>query len=198
MTTNLYFDEAGRWPLAWPVCTCVVFISHYTNQIQSLLRTVKDSKTLSPKNRQLLYSQITKSDNLHFACTFWHAHSIDKFWIIPMIKTWIQTNIAKLQLHKNQRILLILDWNSRFGLKKNRYRCYQPIVKGDKIIPEISAASIIAKVTRDKYMIKKDKEYPAYCFKTNKWYWTKNHRKAIHQFWLTPLHRKSFCSFIQQ
>lgn len=193
---HIYIDEAGRWPLAWPVYVGLIFCQEeqYT---QKLFAIYKDSKKLSEKQRNILFDQL-QSSTIIWSYGSSTAAYIDAYGIVSAIRNAIIKWIKKLLPDaKNQNITLHIDGNTDFGLRKKfPKRSIHTYIKWDDKISAISAASIIAKVSRDTEMVRMDKKYPPYWFTSHKWYGTQSHRDAIKQYWLSKIHRKTFCKNI--
>ncbi|MGP1485437.1 MAG: ribonuclease HII [Campylobacter sp.] len=165
-------DEAGRGALAgcMAIAACV------------LLKPVcglNDSKKLTAKRREELYKQIIT--NSKFLIVYFSNEQIDEFGLSQCLK-------RALNLFKDyfKDFELIYDGNANYGTG------IKTIIKADSKIAEVSAASILAKVSRDKLMCAWDKIYPNFGFKTHKGYGTKAHIESIFAFGNSPLHRKSF------
>lgn len=174
-------DEAGRGPLAGPVVAAAVV---FHNQIEIPL--LNDSKKLSDKVKDELYDTITKSDDISYGVGVVDHMKIDEINILNA--TYKAMEMASDNLKPKPDFLLI-DGN-RF--KSLKYPNYQTIIKGDQKSMSIAAASIIAKVTRDRMMIDYHKKYPQYGFDTHKGYGSKKHFAAIDKHGKCPIHRNSF------
>lgn len=200
---TLYVDEVGRWPLAGPVYVWLVLL---TGKVS--LRWYKDSKKCSPKLRETLYQKMLKEKNL-CRVTAKSSHTyIDKKWLSLAIQTAIIKGIEALlakQIQKNisgikniinhigsKNITLIVDGKFDFRLRKTLGIDVETIIHGDDLVPQISMASILAKVERDREMVNYHKKYPQYGFDQHKWYGTLAHRRAIQHHGPCPIHRKSF------
>ena len=171
-------DEAGRGPWAGPVVAAAVII----NRDYPLPASIDDSKKLSKQVRELLYKQIT--ENYIWGVGIISAAEIDQINILQAtIKACI---IATAKLSTMPGIVLV-DGNMKFADPK-----FKSIVKGDSLSVSIAAASIIAKVYRDKLMAKLAIEFPYYLWQKNAGYGTKEHKEAIKQYGLCQEHRKSF------
>lgn len=170
-------DEAGRGPLAGPVVAGAVIIDR-----ANIIPGIKDSKKLSRARREELYKQIT--ENYHWAVSIISHIEIDKINILEATKK--ACNEAVKRLHIPPEIVLV-DGNMKFLDKR-----FISIVKGDDISLSISAASIVAKVTRDRLMLELNSEFPEYKWHKNFGYGTRDHVNAIKIHGLTPYHRKSF------
>ena len=205
---KLYVDEAGRWPLAWPMHIGIVLPLKKFSKNE-----FKDSKKLSEKQREELFSHIEKLQKdwkISFAIASVSNTEIDKLgmtkalnlaikkWLSEILfsanKKWIsKKEIEKWQNENKENIGLIIDWNNKFWLDKNLGIKVETVIKWDDKIKEISIASILAKVSRDRIMeTEMDKKYPKYNFKKHKWYGTKEHRDAILKYGPCKIHRKLF------
>lgn len=172
-------DEAGRGPLAGPVVACAVILDP-EHPIQDL----KDSKKLSHQKRTQLHDLI-------------QAHSLACSIGIASVEEIDQLNILQATLLAMQRAVNGLEiaptevWVDGNTQPKLSYPC-KTIIKGDQLIPAISAASIVAKVHRDNIMLALDQQYPQYGFAQHKAYGTKKHVEAINAHGPCPAHRKTF------
>ncbi|MDX9971025.1 MAG: ribonuclease HII [Candidatus Gracilibacteria bacterium] len=173
-------DEAGRGPLAGPiVCAMVMF------EGKIKIKGLTDSKLLSSKKREVLFSKII-NDCLDFAITIVPSEIIDKLNISAATRFGFQQCLNAL-IKKPE--LVLVD-----GIDKQIFdSAYITIVKGDLRVKSISAASILAKVTRDHIMINHyAKIYPKYGFEKHVGYGTRHHRKIISEIGKCDIHRKSF------
>ena len=172
-------DEAGRGPLCGPVC-CAAVILDSENPIEG----VNDSKKLSEKKRELLYEEITRKA-LAWQVVMVGPEAIDEKNILWATMDGMRQAVEGLKI---QPAFVLVDGN----------RCPQlnipaaSQVKGDGVSASIAAASILAKVTRDRYMCQLDKEYPQYQLAKHKGYGTKLHYELIRQYGIQPFYRKSF------
>jgi len=172
-------DEVGRGPLAGPVIAAAVILDP-NNKISGLT----DSKTLSRSRRQCLATAISQN-SLAIGIGRSEPEEID------------ECNILQASLRAMLRAIECLPYRPSSVLIDGNHapRCdfnTKTIVKGDLLIPEISAASIIAKVYRDKEMIEMDRNYPGYGFSKNMGYPTKSHLAALSELGPCPIHRLSF------
>ena len=181
-------DEAGRGPGAGDVFSAAVYFPIVNEELILELSKLNDSKKLSEKTREELYDVIIQ--NTVWSVCQGSVEQIEKTNILETslwsMKLACEEVIAKANL-KNP--LVLVDGN-RF-IKKFNYN-QKWIKKGDSLSASIAAASIIAKVTRDRYMDELDKEYPMYDWKNNKGYLTKTHLDAVDKYGLTKYHRKKF------
>ena len=180
-------DEAGRGPAAGGVFASAVFIND--NSIEKDLLKLNDSKKLSKKVREELYDIILNNTINSTICV--EVEEIEKYNILncslKAMKLACENVIA--QLKTNDFLLTIVDGNK---LIRNYTYPQQFIIKGDGKSASIASASILAKVTRDRYMDKLDEEFPQYKWKKNAGYLTKEHQNAILKYGVTKYHRKSF------
>jgi ribonuclease HII len=172
-------DEAGCGPLAGPVVAAAVILAPDNN-----IAGLADSKKLSAKRREELFPVIKKSA-LALGVGRAEVHEIDKLNILQASLLAMQRAVKKLPIAPN---LILVDGRNSPNLPYTT----QTIINGDQTEPCISAASIIAKVIRDREMIIYDHYYPEYGFAQHKGYGTKQHLEAIKNHGITPLHRTSF------
>ena len=184
-------DEAGRGPLAGPVVAACVVLDK-KNDILYL----NDSKKLSEKKRDLLFNEI-KEKALAYGIGIIDNNIIDKINILEA------THLAMKEALDNADKMYFDKYNKHIevalvdALKiKNVDIMQEPIIKGDAKSISIAAASIIAKVTRDRLMLEYDALYPEYDFKKNKAYGTKFHMAKLREIGPTPIHRKTFIKFL--
>lgn len=171
-------DEAGRGPLAGPVvCACCIMPS------DSFIDGINDSKQLSERKREMLYQQIIDTAVAYHVAVIDHS-VIDEINILNATKRGMVEAVAGLTVKPD---IVLID-AVRLELP---YRT-ESIVKGDAKSYAIAAASILAKVTRDRLMAEYDKQYPAYGFRYNKGYGTAAHVAALGKVGPSPIHRKSF------
>ena len=182
-------DEAGRGSLAGPVVAGAVTIRKSDfrkfNIGKSDFSAIKDSKKLSAKKREEFYKILTKNPQIEWGIGRVSERVIDKINILEATKLAMIKAIKKLKRKPN---FLILDGNFKIDLKTPQ----KSIVKADEKVFSCSAASIIAKVTRDKRMRKFHKKYPKYGFDRHKGYPTKHHFKMLKKYGPCKIHRKSF------
>lgn len=179
-------DEAGRGPLAGPVVVAGVLIKRRAASRLGMLRGIKDSKKLSQKKREEFFSRLTGHPSLRW-CAVSVSHSvIDKINIARATNYGVRRVFKKLARGMDTHALLdgSLALPSRIS--------HEVIIKGDERIPVIAAASIIAKVTRDRMMRRLHKKFPLYGFYAHKGYGTKAHREAILRHGRCDIHRRSF------
>lgn len=173
-------DEAGRGPLAGPVCAAAVILP-----TDCEIEGLNDSKKISEKKRELLYDVILEKA-VAYSIAYGTLEEIEKYNILEA--TYIAMNRAIDSLNINADFALIDGNRVPKGIK---IPC-ETVVKGDSKSYSIAAASILAKVTRDRLMLEYDKKYPEYLFAKHKGYGTKAHYEAIKQNGVCEIHRLSF------
>lgn len=172
-------DEAGRGPLAGPVCAAAVILPRGLD-----IPGLNDSKKLTAKRREALYDIITEQA-LAYGIAFASELEIDEINILQA--TFLAMERAMAQLAPPPELALIDGNRSKdFGLP------VRTIVKGDSLSASIAAASILAKVTRDRLMEQYDEQYPQYGFAVHKGYGTKRHYAALREYGPCPIHRQTF------
>ena len=172
-------DEAGRGPLAGPVCAAAVILPQGIE-----LPGLNDSKKLSEKQRDALYDEIV-AKAITCGVAFATVEEIEEFNILGA--TFLAMRRAVEQLNIVPALALV-DGNRDPGLGIPT----ETVVKGDGKCADIAAASILAKVTRDRYMYRMAEQYPQYGFEKHKGYGTKAHYAALREFGPSPIHRPSF------
>ncbi len=180
-------DEAGRGPAAGGVFASAVFINN--KDIEKDLGRLNDSKKLRPNVRDELYDVILNNTINSTVCV--EVDEIEKTNILACslkaMKLACENVISQLTTHNS--LLTIVDGNQLIRNYDYPQKC---VKKGDATSASIAAASILAKVTRDRYMEKLGEEYPQYNWKENAGYLTKEHSEAILKYGITPIHRKKF------
>lgn len=172
-------DEAGRGPLAGPVFAAAVILPEGT-----VIDGINDSKKLSPQKREALY-EIIKEKAISYAFTAISEKIIDEINILNATMLAMKTAVEKLSP--------LPDYVLVDGNKLPELSCpSEAIVKGDSKSISIAAASIVAKVERDRYITKSAEIYPEYGFDRHKGYGTKAHTEAILKYGPCPIHRKTF------
>lgn len=182
-------DEVGRGPLAGPVtlCACAAPVDFDLAHFDG----IRDSKKLSAQKREEWFSKISmlrSSGELDFAHASVTAAEIDTVGISKAIEKAIHLCLEALKLDP-ETTEIFLDGSLR---APRRFEIQQTIIKGDEKIPLISAASIVAKMTRDRYMEEQAQVYPGYGLEHHKGYGTAEHYKAIKKFGISPIHRRTF------
>lgn len=173
-------DEAGRGPLAGPVVVAAAIMPK-----DSMIEGVNDSKKVSEKKRELLYEKITE-EAIAWGVGIIDQKEIDRINILNATKEGLTEAVKSLNVKPDRIIVDALNGIDTLGIP------YTSIIKGDAKCYSIAAASIIAKVTRDRIMREWDEIYPQYGFEKHKGYGTKAHIEAIKEYGLCPLHRLSF------
>ena len=172
-------DEAGRGPLAGPVCAAAVMLPHGL-----VLPGLNDSKKLSEKKREALYDTILSSA-LHYGIAFATVEEIETHNILGATFLAMRRAYEKLGVTPD---LALVDGNRDPNLGAET-RC---VVKGDATCADIAAASILAKVTRDRYMLEMAERFPMYGFEQHKGYGTAAHYAALREYGPCEIHRPSF------
>lgn len=173
-------DEAGRGPFAGPVVVASVILPK-----DSMIEGVNDSKKVSEKNREKVYEEIIK-EAISYSVGIVDETKIDEINILQATKMGLTNSVKGLKVKPDIILVDALTKIDTCGIP------YKSIIKGDALSYSIAAASIIAKVTRDKIMIKYNEIYPEYDFAKNKGYGTASHIAAIKEYGLCPIHRRSF------
>lgn len=181
-------DEAGRGPAAGGVFASAVYFEKMTPKLMENLSVLNDSKQLTRSKREYLYDFIINETINSTVCV--EVDEIEQYNILnsslKAMKLACENVISKIN---DDNILVLVDGNKYI---KNFDYNQQFVIKGDGKSASIAAASILAKVTRDRYMIELDKEFPQYLWKQNAGYLTQAHLDAIDKYGLTKYHRKSF------
>ena len=172
-------DEVGRGSFAGPICAAAVKINYSHLE---LLTNVKDSKKLSAKKREEIFSMVEKN-NIEYSFNESSNTFIDQFGIKNANEKVLTDSIS--DIYTGNEIVYVDHF------KINDFKSIS-VVRGEDNCRAIALASIIAKVLRDNLMIKFSEKYPEYSFEKNKGYGTKDHRKAISKYGLSNIHRKSF------
>lgn len=173
-------DEAGRGPLAGPVVAAACMLHE-----KSLFQHLNDSKQLTQEQRNKLFAQITADQRVVYGIGMSDVSTIDRVNILQATFLAMQSAVAALPVEPDY---LLIDGNRLPGFLYPA----EAIVEGDARSISIAAASILAKVTRDRMMVELDKQWPEYGFKRHKGYGTEEHLEAIRKFGPCPIHRKSF------
>ena len=180
-------DEAGRGPLAGPVVAAAVVLPEGL-----VIEGLDDSKKLTEQKRERLFDEIISSA-VAYGIAEATAEEIDRYNILAASLLAMRRAVAKVKETVLPDVVLI-DGNRQtdFGVTSIT------VVKGDATSQSIAAASVLAKVTRDRLMERLSEKYPVYGFKKNKGYPTKDHKLAVYEFGPSPIHRKSFRSFLEK
>lgn len=172
-------DEAGRGPLAGPVYAAAVILPK-----GHIVEGVNDSKKISEKKRELLFDKII-SECVSYSIGIATEKEIDEINILQATFLAMRRAVDGLAIKPD---IVFIDGNRKPGLDIEE----QVIVKGDAKSANIAAASIIAKVSRDRYMLQMAEKYPQYQFEKHKGYGTKLHYEMIEKYGISPIHRKTF------
>ncbi len=166
-------DEAGRGPLAGPLVMAGVLLHRPIDGLT-------DSKRLDEAKREALYKTIVESSLYHIVS--FDSEKIDEIGISACLICGLKEIISKIECEE-----YIFDGNTTFGIPRLKSQ-----IKADLDVPQVSAASILAKVTRDRIMVEMGERYPLYGFEKHKGYGTKAHLEAIEKNGYSPIHRRSF------
>ena len=184
-------DEVGRGPLAGPVAVGAMLV---TSRLRTRFRNIKESKQLSSAQREEWYGHIVKASGqeLRFAVSFVSAKVIDAKGIQYAIRLALKRSIEKLEVDPSE-CLVLLDGGLR---APEEFTEQKTIIRGDANETVIAMASVVAKVSRDRLMVRLSKKYTAYGFARHKGYGTRAHYDAIGKHGVSSEHRKSFLSRI--
>lgn len=173
-------DEVGRGPLAGPVVVACVIMPLGDEDI---IQGVNDSKKVSEKNREILYDKIMHKA---ISCRIEWADErvIDEINILQATKSCMQKAIDGMEASPDIVLIDAVKLDCKYPI--------EPIIKGDAKSYSIACASIVAKVTRDRYMVEMSEKYPQYDFASNKGYGSAKHIEALKSVGACPIHRKSF------
>ncbi len=172
-------DEAGRGPLAGPVCAAAVILPQGL-----IIEGLNDSKKLSEKKREMLYDKVTENA-IAWSVAFASEAEIDEINILQATFLAMKRAVEGLGIKADYALI---DGNRMPPLDIDG----ETVIKGDSLSMSIAAASIIAKVTRDRLMLEIDKEYPQYLFSQHKGYGTALHYEMLEKHGVSPVHRRSF------
>lgn len=175
-------DEAGRGPLAGPVIAAACMFEE-----QTILPGLTDSKKLSPKRRAELFELLHQSPSIHFGISIIDAQVIDEINILQATLRAMREAFNALSAHIPLDFALV-DGNKLPQLPTPA----EALIKGDGISASIAAASVLAKVTRDRLMLEYDAKWPGYGFGQHMGYGTRAHKEAIDRLGPSPIHRLSF------
>ncbi len=184
-------DEAGRGALAGPVVAVAVFMSETIKEKREIVGKIKDSKKLTDSQRRDIFEWLV--NNVDYGVGVVLAREIDEIGIKASTEKVINLAVDELLKKKmlnsaKEEIKLLVDGRDRF-----HFSCFsEDIIKGDERVPVISAASIIAKVIRDDYMIELDKKYPRFGFAEHKGYGAKKHYDLLNNGVYCEEHRKTY------
>ncbi|HVN26777.1 MAG TPA: ribonuclease HII [Candidatus Paceibacterota bacterium] len=185
-------DEVGRGCLAGPV---VVVAALVTGRVgDAALGPLRDSKKLTRLQREAWFDHLTKSPRVRFALARVYPRQIEKRNISRAANVAAQRAYERLAARERagRRARVFLDGGLYIGSRSAQPAHAKTVIKGDEKIPAVAVASIIAKVSRDRFMARLGKKFPAYGFEIHKGYGTAAHRKAIRENGPTPAHRLTF------
>ncbi|HEX6383119.1 MAG TPA: ribonuclease HII [Anaerolineae bacterium] len=185
LNTIAGIDEAGRGALAGPVAAAAVILPPGAAYLADVLCEVDDSKQLTPATRERLFDLIMQNA-LAYGTSLVSATVVDEIGILPATKRAMAMAVAQLWPAPDY---LLIDGPVRLATLPVPQ---QPVIRGDSLCLSIAAASILAKVTRDRYMIELDGRYPEYGFAQHKGYGTPQHLAALASHGPSPVHRRSF------
>jgi ribonuclease HII len=178
-------DEVGRGPLAGPVCAAAAVLpAGFTHKL------LNDSKKLTPTRREEIYAELTTDPHIHWSVILVEVAEIDRINILQATRVAMRRAVLELP-HPASAALIDGLPVPDFPLPQ------QALVKGDSLSYSIAAASVIAKVTRDRLMVQLAQQYPAYGFEIHKGYPTPKHLAALRQHGPCPAHRRSFAPVAQ-
>jgi len=188
-------DEAGRGALAGPVVVAAVAIPPGFKSRVGGLPKLKDSKKLSAHQRELWYRYLLDTKNVFFYASRVYPKQIDIKNITRsanLASSRAVTGVAFKMKKAPGSFKILLDGGLYLGSAKHQNIKTQTLIRGDERIVAIKLASIVAKVTRDRYMQKIHFRYPAYDFKTHKGYGTRGHFRALKKFGISDVHRLTY------
>ncbi len=172
-------DEAGRGPLAGPVFAAAVILPD-----DVIIEGINDSKQLSEKKRGELFDKIKEKALAYSVCAV-SEKRIDEINILQATFCAMRRAVAELSIRPDY---VLIDGDKSPGLDT----AHEPVIKGDSKSMAVAAASILAKVSRDRYMVKMAEKYPGYGFEKHKGYGTKAHYDAIRELGICDIHRRTF------
>ncbi|MDD2487334.1 MAG: ribonuclease HII [Candidatus Gracilibacteria bacterium] len=189
-------DEAGRGSWAGPVVAAVFGFDPKFNDNLDVIRKLKDSKKLSAKKRKEISEELKnlkKEKKVYFGIGEASSKIIDKINIRNANKMAMERAISNFFLSMSEENIskILVDGNDNYKFKNTSLKT-EYIIRGDDLVDEIKAASIIAKVYRDELMVELGKKYKKHFFGIHKGYGTKKHQLALDEFGVTPIHRKSY------
>ena len=173
-------DEAGRGPLAGPVCVAIAIMPLEKDKI---IEGINDSKKLSEKKREALFEKIINTA-ISYHIEFVDEKTIDNINILNATKLGMHKCINSIDVRPDMVLIDAVKLETDIPTKS--------IIKGDALSYNIACASILAKVSRDRYILSLDEKYPMYNFKKHKGYGTKEHIENLKKYGPCPVHRKTF------
>lgn len=188
-------DEAGRGPLAGPVVATAVLFKDESftipREMEKDFHFIRDSKKLSPQKREVMFKVI--QEHFHIGVGIVSAETIDRVNILQAtflaMKGALSDLLKKIPETKGKKKYILLDGNQLIPHLSEKQ---EAIINGDGLVKSIAAASIMAKVTRDRIIVEMDSLYPGYGLAQHKGYGTKEHMKALRHLGPSPIHRMSF------
>lgn len=178
-------DEAGRGPLAGPVCAAAVILPN-----GYMPSGLNDSKKLTERKRDILFDEITKN-SLSYGIAFASVEEIDSLNILNASQLAMRRAVEMLSPTPD---LVLVDGNVARGFSQTAVT----IIKGDSLSASVAAASILAKTSRDRLMAELDKEYPEYELSKHKGYPTALHMDIVRRLGPSPIHRRTFLGFLDR
>jgi ribonuclease HII len=175
-------DEVGMGCLSGRVYACAVILKY------PVMQGLKDSKKMTPQSREKMFDKIIEN-SVEYSIGYAEVEEIDKINIQQA--SFLAMERAVLGLENKRFDWIVVD-GGIYPKNLKRICAGECIIKGDSKVPEIMAASILAKVTRDRYMVELGKEYPYYKFDEHKGYSTETHRGLIRRYGVSPVHRRTF------
>lgn len=181
-------DEVGMGCLAGPVVVCAVILDKkFFKKSHRKLHWLRDSKLLLPHQREEFAEELLKESNIKFAICYCHPKTIDRLNIYQAARVAMRRAIRKLAADSS--VVVLVDGKSKIeGIPFEQ----RAIVKGDRKVFSIACASILAKVFRDKMMVRYAKKFPGYGFEKHKGYGTAEHKISLAVLGPCPIHRRSF------
>ena len=176
-------DEAGRGPLAGPVCVAIAIMPLEKDKI---IEGINDSKKLSEKKREALFEKIINTA-ISYHIEFVDEKTIDNINILNATKLGMHKCINSIDVRPDMVLIDAVKLDTDIPTKS--------IIKGDALSYNIACASILAKVSRDRYILSLDEKYPMYNFKKHKGYGTKEHIENLKKYGPCPVHRKTFIGY---
>lgn len=181
-------DEVGRGPLAGPVTVGAVAVVRVSGKGLRLVG-LADSKKLTPAKREEFFATVSQDSRIVWAVSSVYPKVIDRINIYEAVRVASKRSVLSLERKMGERAhIVLLDGNMTLQLDREQ----EAIIKGDEQIASCAIASIVAKVTRDRMMMRYHKKYPQYRFDLHKGYGTKFHFKMIKKYGPSPIHRTSF------
>lgn len=202
MIGSIGIDEVGRGPLAGPVTVCACFIQDEDLVLEHIFgHTIRDSKKLTKHNRNNIYKTIRKNriikSSIKYAVSSRSAAYIDAYGIVPAVNACIASCIRSLRAKGVRIEKCVIRLDAGLQVREENLN-QQSFVKGDERFVEIALASVIAKVTRDRYMEKLATIHTGYGWDRNVGYGTQEHRKGITKHGISKHHRTSFLKAFKQ